>query len=88
MQVNFFLSLSKLVCQFLPPRCELCGLSGEELEKNEQLRRRLMNLEREYVNLQGEGLKTQGLRKIEQKMEMMEKNWDEFCLLVRSHITD
>ena len=47
-----------------------------------------MNLEREYVNLQGEGLKTQGLRKIEQKMEMMEKNWDEFCLLVRSHITD
>ena len=85
---SILFSLSKLVCQSLPPRCELCALSGEELEKNEQLRRRLMNLEREYVNLQGEGLKTQGLRKIEQKMEMMEKNWDEFGLLVRSHIAD
>ena len=47
-----------------------------------------MNLEREYVDLQCEGPKSLGLRKIEQKMEMMEKNWDEFGLLVRSHIID
>ena len=44
-----------------------------------------MNLEAEYVNLQGRGMKVHGLRKIEQKMEMMEKNWDEFGLLVRPH---
>ena len=58
-------------------------LSGDELEKNEELRRRLMNLERESVNLSGRGMKAGSLKKIEQKMEMMEKNWDEFGHLVR-----
>ena len=63
----------------------MCELFGEELEKNEELRRRLMSLEAEYVNLQGRGLKAQGLKKIEQKMELMKTNWDEFGLLVRPH---
>ena len=64
-------------------RCELCMLSGDELEKNEELRRRLMNLERESVKLSVRGMKAGSLKKIEQKMEMMEKNWDEFGHLVR-----
>ena len=60
-------------------------LSGDELEKNDELRRRLMNLERESVKLSVRGMKAGSLKKIEQKMEMMEKNWDEFGLLVRKH---
>ena len=44
-----------------------------------------MNLEIESGNLFGRGKKVQGLRKIEEKMEMMEKNWDEFGLLMRKH---
>ena len=64
-------------------RCELCMLSGDELEKNEELRRRLMNLERESVNLFRRGMKAESLRKIEQKMEIMEKNRDEFSLQVK-----
>ena len=80
MQVEF-----SYFSSIFPPRCDLCALSGEDLEKNEELRRRLMNLEKEAANLFGRGMKLQGLRKIEQKMEIMEKNWDEFGLLVRPH---
>ena len=74
---------------FLEPfrilRCELCALSGEELEKDEELRRRLMDLEREAVSLHSEGFKVAGLQKMEQKMELMEEHWDEFSLEVGPH---
>ena len=43
-----------------------------------------MSLEKEAANLFGRGMKAECLRKIEQKMEIMKKNWDEFSLQVRS----
>ena len=43
-----------------------------------------MNLEKEAANLFGRGMKAECLRKIEQMMEIMKKNWDEFSLQVRS----
>lgn len=60
----------------------MCALSGEELEKDEELRRRLMDLEREAVSLHSE---VAGLQKMEQKMELMEEHWDEFSLEVGPH---
>ena len=63
----------------------MCALSGEELEKDEELRRRLMDLEREAVSLHSEGFKVAGLQKMEQKMELMEEHWDEFSLEVGPH---
>ena len=41
-----------------------------------------MDLEREGVSLHSEGFKVAALQKFEQKMELMEKNWDEFSLQV------
>ena len=73
-QVDIF-HLSQL---FYLPRCELCALSGEELEKNEELRRQLMELERE--SLQGS---VQSLQKAEKKVELMEKHRDEFIIQAR-----
>ena len=46
-----------------------------------------MDLEREGVNLHQGGFKVQGLRKFEQKAELMERHWDEFSLQVGDHIT-
>ena len=63
-------------------RCELCALSGEELEKNEERRRRLMDLEMEGLNLHQGGFKVEGLRRFEHKAELMEKHWDELSLQV------
>ena len=62
------------------PRCELCALSGGVLEKNEELRRQLMELQRESLSLQGS---VQGLQKAEKMVELMEKHRDEFILQVR-----
>ena len=75
-QVDIF-NLSQL---FYLPRCELCALSGEELEKNEELRRQLMELDRESLSLLGS---VQSLQKAEKKVELMEKHRDEFILQVR-----
>ena len=74
MQVDIF-HLSQL---FFLPRCELCALSGEELEKNEELRRQLMELQRESLQAS-----VQSLQKAEKKVELMEKHRDEFILQVR-----
>ena len=41
-----------------------------------------MDLERKSVRLHSEGFKVEALQKFEQKMELMEKNWDEFSLQV------
>ena len=51
--------------------------------RNEDLRRELCHLEREAENLCDVGLLGKGLQKLEQKVELMEKHWEEFCLEVQ-----
>ena len=63
-------------------RCELCSLTEEELEQNEELRTEIFNLERVADNLYDVGLNGQGLQKLEQKVELMEQHWKEFCMEV------
>ena len=63
-------------------RCELCGLCGDELEKKEEVRARLMKLEKKGVDLQRRGKKVQGLWMLEQKVELMERHWEEFSTQV------
>ena len=64
-------------------RCQICSLSGDALVSNEYLRRELCHLEREAENLCDAGLLGKGLQKLEQKVELMEKHWEEFCLEVQ-----
>ena len=66
----------------LMPRCELCGLCGDELEKNEEVRAQLVKLEKKGVDLQRRGKKVQGLWMLEQKVELMERHWEEFSTQV------
>ena len=63
-------------------RCDLCSLTGEELERNEDLRKELFNMERVADDLYDVGLNEQGLEKVEQQVELMEKRWEEFCMQV------
>ena len=74
----------ELVFFFVCFRCELCSLTEEELEQNEELRKEISNLERVADNLYDVGMYGQGLEKLEQKVELMERHWEEFCLEVKS----
>ena len=51
--------------------------------RNEDLRRELCHLEREAENLCDVGLLGKGLQKLEQKVELMEKHREQFCLEVQ-----
>ena len=76
---------------FLCFRCDLCSLIGEELEKNEELRKELFHLETVADNLYDLGLSGQGLEKLEEKLELMEKHWEGFCMEVPplfNHLSD
>ena len=73
--VFFFFVFSHL---YFPRRCELCALSGEELRKDEDLRMQLTNMEEEYFFLLGRGQKFGAMTRMEQRIELMEQNWDKF----------
>ena len=82
--------LSSSFYSFLCFRCHLCSLTGEQLEEDEELRKELFHLEAVADNLYEVGLTGQGLRKLEEKLELIEKHWEEFCMEVPllNHLLD
>ena len=64
-------------------RCQLCRLTGEDLRRNEDLRKQLMTVLKDDSTIFSQRIKKQkALKKFEEKVKLMEANWDEFCLLV------
>ena len=64
-------------------RCELCALTGDDLRQNEDLRKKLMMVLKDDSTTFSQRIKRQkALKRFEEKVKLMETNWDEFCLLV------
>ena len=65
-------------------RCDLCSLSGEDLRRNENMLKKLSSLLNEAKQLYRVGLRRQGQQKLEQLLELVEENLDQFCKEVRT----
>ena len=66
------------------PRCQLCALTGEDLKQNEDHRKQLMMVLRDDSTVFSPRIKKQkALKKLEDKVALMEASWEEFCLLVK-----
>ena len=68
---------------FLLSRCELCSLSGEELRKDEELRKELSQQEDMFFYYLGCGRAAHALELFaEEVLEVMEENRDKFSIQV------
>ena len=66
------------------PRCQLCELTGKDLKQNEDHRKQLMMVLRDDSTVFSPRIKKQkALKKLEDKVALMEASWEEFCLLVK-----
>ena len=62
----------------------MCSLSGEDLRKDEDLRKELKSKDEKCKSLSDSGRFDQALEILKEKVELMEANRDKFNNLVRS----
>ena len=62
-----------------PFRCDLCSLSGDDLKRNENMLKKLSGLDNEAKQLYSFGLRSQSIQKMEQMLELVDENLDQFC---------
>ena len=56
----------------------MCSLSGEDLKKDEDLRKELKSKEEKGKNLGERGRFDEALEILKEEVELMEANWDKF----------